>query len=66
MNTAGAIGGLLSSLIFGYLVQSTGSYADVLLSMAGALILGAALWLRTDATEMLASPGAQASQTEFF
>jgi hypothetical protein len=33
--------------------------------MAGALILGAALWLRTDATETLASPGAQASQTEF-
>ncbi len=64
MNTAGAVGGLLSSLIFGYLVQSTGSYDAVLLSMAGALILGAALWLRTDATETLASPGAQASQTE--
>jgi ACS family glucarate transporter-like MFS transporter len=64
MNTAGAVGGLLSSLIFGYLVQSTGGYDVVLLSMAGALILGAALWLRTDATEKLASPGAQASQTE--
>jgi MFS transporter, ACS family, glucarate transporter len=59
MNTAGAVGGLLSSLIFGYLVQSTGSYDTVLLSMAGALFLGAALWLRTDATETLASPDAQ-------
>jgi ACS family glucarate transporter-like MFS transporter len=56
MNTAGAAGGVLSSLIFGYLVQSTGGYDAVLLSMAGALFLGAALWLRTDATETLASP----------
>jgi MFS transporter, ACS family, glucarate transporter len=57
MNTAAAVGGLLSSLIFGYLVQTTGSYDAVLLSMAGVLILGAALWLRIDATERLASPG---------
>jgi MFS family permease len=64
MNTAGAVGGLVSSLIFGYLVQSTGSYDAVLLSMAGALILGGALWLRTDATETLASPGAQAGRRE--
>jgi len=64
MNTAGAVGGLLSSLIFGYLVQRTGSYDAVLLSMVGALILGAALWLRTDATETLASPRIQASQTK--
>jgi nitrate/nitrite transporter NarK len=64
MNTAGAVGGLLSSLIFGYLVQRTGSYDAVLLSMVGVLILGAALWLRTDATETLASPGAQASQAK--
>jgi sugar phosphate permease len=57
MNTAAAVGGLISSLIFGYLVKSTGSYDAVLLSMAGVLILGAALWLRIDATETLASPG---------
>lgn len=57
MNTAGAAGGVLSSLIFGYLVQTTGSYDAVLLSMALALFLGAALWLRTDATQTLASAG---------
>jgi MFS transporter, ACS family, glucarate transporter len=57
MNTAAATGGLLSSLVFGYLVQSTGNYDAVLLSMVGALFLGAALWLRIDATETLASPG---------
>ena len=56
MNTAFAIGGLFSSLIFGYLVQRTGSYDAVLLSMAGVLILGAAFWIRIDATETLASP----------
>jgi nitrate/nitrite transporter NarK len=53
MNTAGALGGLVSSLIFGYLVESTGSYDAVLLSMAGMLIVGSALWLRIDATETL-------------
>jgi sugar phosphate permease len=57
MNTAGALGGLSSSLIFGYLVQRSGNYNTVLLSMAGTLILGAALWFCTDATEALASPG---------
>ena len=31
--------------------------------MAGMLILGAGLWLRTDATETLASPGSKTSQT---
>ena len=59
MNTAAAIGGLLSSFVFGYLVERTGSYDAVLLSMAAALILGAALWLRIDATETLASPEAR-------
>lgn len=62
MNTAGAVGGLVSSLIFGVLVQSTGSYNAVLLSMAGMLILGAVLWLRVDATDMLASPGTPTKQ----
>ena len=59
MNTAGAAGGLVSSLMFGYLVQTTGSYDAVLLSMAGMLIIGAGLWLRTDATEELNSQAAR-------
>ena len=54
MNTAGAVGGLFSSLIFGYLVQRSGNYDAALWSMTGTLIAGAALWLRTDATEALA------------
>jgi len=55
MNTAGAVGGVASSLIFGYLVESIGTYDAVLRSMAGILILGAGLWLRIDATETLSS-----------
>jgi ACS family glucarate transporter-like MFS transporter len=58
MNTAAALGGLFSSLIFGYWVQSTGSYDTVLLSMAAALLLAAALWLRIDSTEVLEPSGA--------
>ena len=53
LNTAGAVGGLLSSLLFGHLVQRNGNYHAVLWSMSGALLLGAALWLRTDAAEAL-------------
>jgi ACS family glucarate transporter-like MFS transporter len=53
MNTAGALGGLLSSFIFGHLIQRFHSYDAVLLSMAMVLWGGAALWLMIDATETL-------------
>jgi sugar phosphate permease len=55
MNTAAALGGLSSSLLFGYMIQRSGSYDPVLLSMAGMLVIGAVLWLRIDAREMLAA-----------
>ena len=61
MNTAGAVGGVISSLVFGFLVERTGSYDGVLLSMAGMLILGAVLWIRTDATETLVTSRAGTS-----
>jgi sugar phosphate permease len=53
MNTAGAVGGLFSALLFGYLVQRTGNYDAVLLSMGGMLLIGAILWLRIDASQTL-------------
>lgn len=53
MNTAGAVGGLLSSAIFGYLIERFGGYDAVLLSMAVILAAGATLWLLIDATEVL-------------
>ena len=61
MNTAGAVGGLISSLVFGYLVQTTGSYRWVLLSMAATLGAGAALWLVTDPTETLLQDSSESS-----
>jgi MFS transporter, ACS family, glucarate transporter len=53
MNTAGAVGGLLSSFVFGHLIQRFHSYDPVLLSMGGVLTMSAALWLLIDATETL-------------
>jgi ACS family glucarate transporter-like MFS transporter len=53
MNSAAALGGLLSSAIFGYLVQRFGNYEAVLYSMAGALLTGAALWFMIDAARPL-------------
>ena len=53
MNSGAALGGLMSSLIFGYLVEYWGNYDGVLLSMAVALGLGAALWILIDAGKPL-------------
>jgi MFS-type transporter involved in bile tolerance (Atg22 family) len=50
MNTAGQIGGALSSAIFGYLVKFTGSYDAPLIPMAVLLAIGMLLWLRVDVT----------------
>lgn len=60
MNTAGALGGLCSSFIFGYLIERTGNYDSVLVSMAVALCAGACLWLFVDATQLL-HPGQAAA-----
>jgi MFS transporter, ACS family, glucarate transporter len=56
MNTAGALGGLASSAIFGYLLTRTGTYDAVLLSMTILLLLGAGLWACIDATDSLEAP----------
>jgi sugar phosphate permease len=53
MNTAGALGGSVSALIFGYWIERTGNYDFVLLSMAATLLLGAVLWLLIDASKTL-------------
>lgn len=58
VNMAGAVGGLFSSVLMGILVERTLGYDAVLLSMAATLVLGAMLWLRTDATETLEAAGA--------
>ena len=55
MNMAGAVGGLLSSFVFGFFIQRFHGYDAVLLSMAAVLCAGAVLWLAVDATETLAT-----------
>ena len=53
MNTAASLGGLTSSVLFGFIVQRTGSYSITLVTMAAILLMGASLWLKIDATEVL-------------
>ncbi len=57
MNTASQIGSFLSSLAFGYLVASTGSYDAPFIPMAALLLLGAWLWLKVDPAEQLIPAG---------
>jgi MFS family permease len=51
MNTAANLGGVVSSILFGLLVERSGSYDTPLVTMAAILAVGAILWLRIDATE---------------
>ncbi len=53
MNTAANLGGLTSSVFFGFLVEHSGSYNIPLVTMAAILLMGASLWLKIDATEEL-------------
>ncbi len=55
MNTAGAVGGLVSSFVFGYLIQRFHGYDAVLMSIAAVLLLGSLMWFLIDSTETLAS-----------
>ena len=52
-NTAGSVGGFLFSASFGYFVKWFGSYDLALIPVALMLAIGALLWLRIDATEVL-------------
>jgi ACS family glucarate transporter-like MFS transporter len=56
MNTGWNAGAFLSSLVFGYLVQFTGSYNPALFAIAGVLAAGAFLWLRVDPSAELCGP----------
>jgi ACS family glucarate transporter-like MFS transporter len=53
MNTAAQGGAFVSALMFGYLVARTESYTLPFIPMAVLLAVGAWLWLRTDASELL-------------
>ena len=61
MNTAGQIGGFVSSVAFGYLVTSFGSYDAPLIPMAVLLFGGAMLWLKIDPARELTTRMATAT-----
>jgi predicted MFS family arabinose efflux permease len=56
MNTAAQVGGLISSIAYGYIVQYFHSYDAAFVPMAVLLIVGALLWLAIDASEELHPP----------
>jgi MFS family permease len=57
MNTAAQVGGFVSSIAFGYFVDRFGSYDAPFVPMAALLFLGAALWLRIDASKEISIDG---------
>src|SRR5678816_3494242 len=51
MNTSAQIGGFLSSIAYGYIVERFRSYDAPFVPMAALLFLGALLWFRVDASK---------------
>ena len=61
LNTAANIGSGISSVAFGYLVAWSGNYTAPFIPMLAALVAGALLWTRVDATrELFAASPAEA------
>jgi len=52
-NTTSQLGATISSIVFGYMVRSTGSYNIALIPVVGMIVVCAMLCLRIDATEQL-------------
>jgi MFS transporter, ACS family, glucarate transporter len=50
MNTIAQVGGLVGSVVYGYIVDRTGSYDAPFTPMTVLLLLGAALWVNVDAS----------------
>ena len=55
MNTSAQVGGLLSTVAYGYLVDRFRSYDAPFVPMAALLLLGAILWFKTDASRELST-----------
>jgi ACS family glucarate transporter-like MFS transporter len=61
MNTSAQVGGLISAVAYGYIVERFGSYNAPFVPMATLLFVGAFLWFRIDAaTELTVEPRAAA------
>lgn len=64
MNTSAQVGGFVSSLAFGYIVDTFGSYDAPFVPMAALLGIGALLWLRIDASTPIRVPEPEARMLE--
>ena len=53
MNTVAQVGGLVGSVLFGYIVDRSGSYDAPFIPMAVLLLVGAVLWVNVDASREL-------------
>jgi sugar phosphate permease len=53
MNTSAQIGGFVGSVAYGYIVETSGSYDAPFVPMAVLLFIGAAAWLKVDASKQL-------------
>jgi predicted MFS family arabinose efflux permease len=56
MNSAGQFGGFVCSVLFGYVVQATGSYQTPLRGVAAMVLIAALLFTRIDASRPLLDP----------
>ena len=54
MNTIAQVGGLAGAILYGYIVDRTGSYDAPFIPMTVLLLVGAVLWLNVDASRELA------------
>ena len=57
MNMVAQIGGLAGSVMYGYIVDRSGSYDAPFVPMAAVLMVGAGLWLKVDASENIGGVG---------
>jgi MFS-type transporter involved in bile tolerance (Atg22 family) len=53
MNTIAQVGGLAGSVLYGYIVNRTGSYDAPFIPMTALLLIGVALWVNVDASREL-------------
>lgn len=61
MNTSAQVGGLISSVAYGYIVERFGSYDAPFVPMIALLFLGALLWFKVDASKEMSVESAAVS-----
>ncbi len=54
MNTVAQVGGFIGSVLYGYIVERTGSYDAPFVPMVAVLLVGALCWLKVDASRPVA------------